>query len=70
MVYFNMIFGNKELFLATLASFINFLFSQECDSGFVWLDNVPISCGGADHCFYEADLNILDIVALANMILN
>ena len=37
-----------------------FIFSQECDSGFVWIEEVPICCGApAQHCFHESDLNIL-----------
>ena len=36
------------------------LFSQECDDGFLWIDDVPSCCGApAQHCFYESDLNIL-----------
>ena len=36
------------------------LFSQECESGFVWIEDVPSCCGApAQHCFYESDLNIL-----------
>jgi len=38
----------------------NPLFSQECDDGFLWIDDVPSCCGApAQHCFYESDLNIL-----------
>ncbi len=35
------------------------LSSQECDSGFVWLEDIPVGCGGEQNCFYEADLNVL-----------
>ena len=49
----------KNLFLLLFFSFQTFLLSQECDSGFVWLEDVPVSCGGEYNCFYEADLNVL-----------
>jgi len=47
--------------LIILVSFLllTILPGQECDSGFVWLEDVPVGCGGEHNCFYEADLNIL-----------
>ena len=50
------------MFLLVLFPFLTMLFAQECDSGFVWLDDVPVSCGGGEHCFFEADLNVLQIM--------
>ena len=36
------------------------IYSQECDPGFLWVEDVPSCCGApAQHCFYETDLNIL-----------
>ena len=36
------------------------LFAQECDSGFVWIEDVPSCCGApAQHCFFEKDLDVL-----------
>ena len=39
--------------------FLAILTGQECDSGFVWLEDVPVGCGGEHNCFYESDLNVL-----------
>ena len=47
------------MLLLVLFPLLNILSSQECDSGFVWLEDVPVSCGGEQNCFFEADLNIL-----------
>ena len=36
------------------------IYSQECEPGFLWVEDVPSCCGApAQHCFYETDLNIL-----------
>ena len=36
------------------------MYAQECDSGYVWVEDVPSCCGAAaEHCFYESDINIL-----------
>ena len=36
------------------------LFSQDCDPGFIWIEEVPSCCGAAaEHCFFESDLSIL-----------
>ena len=45
-----------------LFPFLTMLYGQECDSGFVWLEDIPIGCGGEHNCFYEADLNVLQIM--------
>ncbi len=37
-----------------LFSLLAMLSGQECDSGFVWLEDVPVGCGGEHNCFYEA----------------
>ena len=38
----------------------SFIFSQECDTGFVWVEDVPSCCGApAQHCFFETDIDIL-----------
>ena len=52
-------FQYKKLFLLILFTCLSISLAQECDSGFVWIDNPPVSCGGEQNCFYEADLNIL-----------
>ena len=49
----------KKLFLLILFLFLSMLYSQECDSGYVWLDDIPVGCGGEHNCFFEADLNVL-----------
>ena len=59
MVYFNMIYSYKKLFLLALFPFFTILFGQECDPGFIWLEDVPVCCGGEQNCFYEADLAVL-----------
>lgn len=39
---------------------IQFIFSQECDSGFIWIEDIPSCCGApAEHCFFESDLQFL-----------
>ena len=46
--------------LSFLSSFFFILWAQECEEGFVWIEDVPICCGApAQHCFFESDLNIL-----------
>ena len=75
MVYFNMIFPYKILLLLILFPFLTILTGQECDSGYVWLDEPPVSCGGEQNCFFEADLNVLQIMinnssATINMLLD
>ena len=59
MVYLNMIYSYKKLFLLGLFPFIPIVFGQECDPGFIWIEDVPVCCGGAQNCFYEEDLTIL-----------
>ena len=54
-----MIYQNNKLFLFVILPFLTILYSQECEPGFIWIDDVPISCGGFENCFFEADLNIL-----------
>ena len=40
-----------------ICSKCGFIFSQECDTGFVWVEDVPSCCGApAQHCFFESDL--------------
>jgi Leucine-rich repeat (LRR) protein len=49
-----------KYYLFTIFLLSTFLLSQECDSGFVWIEDVPSCCGAAaEHCFFESDLNIL-----------
>ena len=59
MVYFYMLYQCRKTFLIVLFLFASMILSQECDSGFVWLEDVPVGCGGEHNCFYEADLNVL-----------
>ena len=54
-----MIYAYKKLIILLLFPFLSMLSGQECDSGFVWLEDVPVGCGGEHNCFYEADLNVL-----------
>ena len=54
-----MIYKYKKLSILLLCTSLNLLSGQECDSGYVWVEDVPISCGGAENCFFEADLNLL-----------
>ena len=42
-----------------LLPFLSMLSGQECDSGYVWLEDIPVGCGGEHNCFYVADLNVL-----------
>ena len=56
---FNMIYPYKKLIFLVFIPFMTPLLSQECDSGFVWLEDIPVGCGGEHNCFYEADLNVL-----------
>tara|TARA_B100001029_G_C15016065_1_gene427415 strand:+ start:491 stop:1240 length:750 start_codon:yes stop_codon:yes gene_type:complete len=40
---------------------VSFIFAQECDSGYVYIEDVPSCCGApAEHCFYENDLLVLE----------
>ena len=59
MVYFNMIYSYKKLFFLALFPFFTISFGQECDPGFIWLEDVPVGCGGEHNCFYEVDLAVL-----------
>ena len=59
MLSFNMIYPDNKLIIVMLFPFLTMLSGQECDSGFVWLEDVPVGCGGEHNCFYEADLNVL-----------
>jgi len=59
MLNYDMIYTYKKLTVLILFSFLTILSGQECDSGFVWLEDVPVGCGGEHNCFYEADLNVL-----------
>ena len=54
-----MIYQYKKLSLLVFFPFLTMLSSQECDSGFVWIEDVPVCCGGAQNCFYEEDLDVL-----------
>ena len=54
-----MICKDIKLSILFLCTSLNLLVGQECDSGYVWVEDVPISCGGAENCFFEADLNLL-----------
>ena len=54
-----MIYPYNKLIILMLFPFLTMLSGQECDSGFVWLEDVPVGCGGEHNCFYEADLNVL-----------
>ena len=48
----------NKIFLISLL--LVFKYGQECDSGFVWIEDVPSCCGApAEHCFFESDLSIL-----------
>ena len=47
------------MFLLLAFLFLTILSGQECDPGFVWLDDVPVGCGGEHNCFYEEDLAVL-----------
>ena len=57
-----MIYSHKKLFLLTLFPFFTIAFSEECDPGFIWIEDVPVCCGGAHNCFYEADLAVLQLM--------
>ena len=59
MVYLNMIYPYKKLIVLVLFLFTTILSGQECDPGFIWLEDVPVGCGGEHNCFYEADLAVL-----------
>ena len=59
MLNFDMIYAYNKLTILMLFPFLTMLSGQECDSGFVWLEDVPVGCGGEHNCFYEADLNVL-----------
>ncbi len=50
----------KQFLLFLLISFPLNLFGQDCDPGFVYVEDVPSCCGAAaQHCFWEADFNVL-----------
>ena len=59
MLNFNMFYRLNKFFLILFISFLTELSGQECDSGFVWLEDIPVGCGGEHNCFYETDLNVL-----------
>ncbi len=59
MLNFTMIYPYKKLIILVLFPFLTMLSGQECDSGFVWLEDIPVGCGGEHNCFYVADLNVL-----------
>ena len=59
MVNFNMRCSYKKKYLVLFFIGLTTLYGQECDSGFVWVEDVPVACGGAENCFFETDLNIL-----------
>ena len=59
MLNFNMFYSYKKLLLLIFFPFLTMLCGQECDSGFVWLEDVPVGCGGEHNCFYIEDLNVL-----------
>jgi len=59
MLNYDMIYQYKKLSLLVLLPFLTMLSSQECDSGFVWIEDVPVCCGGGQNCFYEEDLDVL-----------
>ena len=58
--------------------FISVGWGQDCDEGFVWIDDPPLNEYNWDgyNCFYELDLNqddvynVLDIVQLVNIVLS
>ncbi len=54
-----MIYQYKKLSFLVFLPFLTMLSSQECDSGFVWIEDVPVCCGGEQNCFYEEDLDVL-----------
>ena len=46
--------------LSFLILFFTFSWTQECEEGFIWIEDIPTCCGApAQHCFYESDLNVL-----------
>ena len=32
---------------------------QECDEGYVWIDEIPVDCESDGNCFYQSDLDVL-----------
>ena len=59
MVNFRMLYVYKHILLVIFL-YITPAYSQECDPGFLWVEDVPSCCGApSQHCFYENDLNIL-----------
>ena len=34
---------------------------QDCDDGYVWIDDIPDSCESDGNCFYQSDLDVLQI---------
>ncbi len=70
-----MIYSHKKLLLLAFFPFFTTVFSQECDPGFIWLEDVPVGCGGEHNCFYEEDLAVLQAMidnseATINMLLD
>jgi len=54
-----MIYQYKKFSLLVFFPFLTMLSGQECDSGFVWIEDVPVCCGGEQNCFDEEDLDVL-----------
>ena len=49
-----------KYYLFSIIFFCTNLFGQECDPGFVWIEDIPSCCGApSENCFFESDLNIL-----------
>ncbi|MDP6570915.1 MAG: dockerin type I domain-containing protein [Candidatus Marinimicrobia bacterium] len=49
-----------KLFLFISVFLTPAIFCQECDPGFVYVEDVPSCCGApAQHCFWEEDFNVL-----------
>ena len=54
-------FCRKTILLLIFSSFISVGWGQDCDEGFVWIDDPPLNEYNWDgyNCFYELDLNVL-----------
>ena len=54
-------FCRKNILLLIFSSFISVGLGQDCDEGFVWIDDPPLNEYNWDgyNCFYELDLNVL-----------
>ena len=54
-------FCRKNILLLIFSSFISVGWGQDCDEGFVWIDDPPLNEYNWDgyNCFYELDLNVL-----------